>query len=522
MRHAVALAVWALMRGTALGPIVVALALAQVSSAALAVPWFVEMGVTGQVTATDNSNLDRSSTRESDVIVALSPTISLRGQGRRLRVSGAAALSAVTYVNGTQDSSLDPVGRFVANLEAIEDWFFIDSEVSATRSLVNPLGPRVDGPSSLNRTTELMARISPYIERSFPNDLRLLIRSDNAWTDTRGGLESVPTEYSARHFLRFSLDPRPFGWALEAERRRDDRVDIGAATGAWYDLARLRLRYTLDGQFGVGVRGGYERSELFLEDETVSFAGVEVSWRPTERTRLDGFWEDRSFGNASSIAFTHRSPFIAWDLRGSRDLTTFDDAAFAVPATGDLAALLNAALQTRIVDPVERARTVEEFIARRGLPRSLPGAINIYSNQVVVRTSRSGTLTLIGTRSTVAVSGYYQRDETPAGDVFGLSTGNLTGLGQYGASLTYSRRLSTVLAALATATWTKTRDEVGAAALGAASVAQSTQQTFRVQFDRQLGPRTTGFMGARYQIYDTDVAVSSREAAIFAGLGHRF
>jgi uncharacterized protein (PEP-CTERM system associated) len=208
MRYAAALATLALTRRVALKPIAVAIALVIAAPAAFAATWFVEAGVTGQVTATNNSNFDTSTSRESDVIVALSPTISLRGEGRRLRVSGAAALAAVTYVEGTQGSSFDPVGRFAANLEAIEDWFFIDASLSATRSLANPLAPRLDGASSVNRQTDLTARFSPYIEREFPNDLRLLIRSDNAWTNARrteGG--SAATEYSARHFLRFSRAP---------------------------------------------------------------------------------------------------------------------------------------------------------------------------------------------------------------------------------------------------------------------------------------------------------------------------
>lgn len=505
----------------AFAPGILATTLYCLASSSNAATWTAETSVNSQVTVTNNSSL--SPAGESDVVAALSPTFSVRAEGGRLRLSGAAALSAVTYLDGTQASSVDPVGRFLARLEAIQDWLFIDGELSATRSLDNPLGPRIDGPSSFNRTTQLTARVSPYIERSFPNDLRLLIRSDNAWTGTRGGSESAPTEYSARHFLRFSLDPRPFGWALEAERRRDDRVDVGAEGASWYDLARLRLRYALGGQVAVGVRGGVERSKLFIDDQSASFAGAELTWRPTERTRLEGFWEDRSFGNASSIAFTHRSPFIAWDLRGSRDLTTFDDSAFSLPATGDLGALLDAALQTRIVDPIERARAVEEFIIRRGLPRSLPGAINLFSNQVVVRTSRSGTMTFIGTRSTLALSGYYQLDETPAGDVFGLPTGDLTGLSQRGAALTYSRRLSSLLTAVVGATWTRTRNGVGTfvTAVPTLSAAQSTQQTYRVQFDRQFSPRMTGFVGARYQFFSAD-SVDSHEAAVFAGLGQRF
>ncbi|MDZ7651157.1 MAG: hypothetical protein U5L03_00570 [Burkholderiaceae bacterium] len=125
----------------------------------------------------------------------------LRGEGRRLKVSGAAALSAVTYVEGTQSSSFDPVGTISATLEAVEKWVFIDASLSATRSVENPLGPRQDGPSSFNRQTDLTARLSAYIDRTFPNDLRLLVRSDNSWTDVRRGEEATPTEYSRAPLL---------------------------------------------------------------------------------------------------------------------------------------------------------------------------------------------------------------------------------------------------------------------------------------------------------------------------------
>jgi uncharacterized protein (PEP-CTERM system associated) len=498
-----------------------AFALYCVVPAALGANWFVETGIVGDVTATNNSNFDTSNTRESDVIVSLSPTIALRGEGRRLKVTGAAALSAVTYVEGTQASSFDPVGTFSANLEAIENWFFIDASVSATRSVENPLAPRQEGPTSFNRQTDLTARLSAYIDRAFPNDLRLLIRSDNSWTDTRRGEEPTPTEYAARTFFRFSRTPRPFGWALETERRRDDRVDLGTDSKLYYSLARLRMGYVFSGQLELGLRGGYEKSDLFVDDSARSFYGAELSWRSSERTRLEGFWEDRSFGDAWNLTFTNRSPFVAWDWRSSRDLTTYGDSYLTVPAGGDLAGLLDAALRTRIVDPVERARAVEEFIAKRGLPRSLQGPINIFSDRVEVRTSRVGTVTLIGTRSTLALSGFYQRDELPSGDDFGPVPGAGSIFRQYGASLAYSLRMSSLSSALASVALT--RDEgISTTALLAAPTGESRQHTYRLQYDRQLAPRTTGFVGVRYKTFDSDVINDSTETAVFAGLGHRF
>jgi len=484
--------------------------------------WFTSAGLTGDVTVTDNSNFGTSSTREDDVLFSLTPSITLRGEGGRLRIAGTAALSGVTYLNGSQDSSFNPVGSFTANLEAIERWFYIDAALNATRSLDNPLAPRPDGISSFNRQTTTTARLSPYLQRELPNDLQLLIRSDNAWTDTRGGVDAASSQYAARHFLRFQREPRPLGWALEAEQRQDDRADLGTSSTVYIELARARLRYAFSGTFALGVRAGAERSDLFENGKSASFAGAELSWRPTERTRLEGFWEKRSFGDAWEASFTHRAPFVAWDLRSSRDLTTFDQAALELPATGDLAGLLDAALRTRIVDPIERARAVEDFIAQRGLPRSLSGPINVFSDQVVIRTSRNGTVTFIGSRSTLALTGYYQRDQTPSGDAFTALTGPEENLTQYGGSLAYSLRLTSLASTVASISWSRTRSEVGAATIATAVSGESRQRSFRLQYDYQLAPKTTGFVGGRYQIFNSDVINDSRETAFFAGLGHRF
>jgi uncharacterized protein (PEP-CTERM system associated) len=282
----------------------------------------------------------------------------------------------------------------------------------------------------------------------------------------------------------------------------------------------VRVGWLLGDQLEVGARGGYERSELFVENSSVSFLGVELAWRPSERTRLEGFWEDRSFGDALSLSFNHRSPKIAWDGRASRDLTTFDDAALSLPATGDLAALLNASLQTRIVDPVERARVVEDFIARRGLPRALQGPINVFSDQVIVRTLRTGTVTFIGVRSTVALTGFFQGDKTPAADLLSLS-GDASEVKQYGGTVAFSRRVTSSAALVASASWSRTRDALGSASAGVAP-RETKQQVYRSQVDQQLGPRTTGFVGVRYQKILSQIEDDADEAAVFAGLAHRF
>ena len=62
---------------------------------------------------------------------------------------------------------------------------------------------------------------------------------------------------------------------------------------------------------------------------------------------------------AISSPLNHRSPFWALGFNASRDATTFTQQVLAVPAGGNVAAVVDAAFATRITDPVQRAAAVD-------------------------------------------------------------------------------------------------------------------------------------------------------------------
>ncbi len=497
------------------------LALASGAAGAQATRWTAEVRTTSSVTVTDNANLTASGERREDAVVELTPSVALRAEGGRLRMAGAFALQGLTYVNGAGDSAIIPTGRLTANLEAIERWFFLEGEVAASRGLANPLGPRPEGASSVNRLSATSYRITPYIERALTDDTRLRIASSNAWTQT-GGDVVVEDRYTGRHTFLLERDPRPLGWALEAERD-EERLEGPRPATPTVDLARARLRYGFDGQFAIGLRGGVTRSDIFV-GESRSFVGGELLWRPTERTRLEGFYERQPYGGGWFGTFSHRSPFVAWDIRSSRSLTSFAQSQIELPATGDLAGLLDAALRTRITDPVERARAVEDFISRRGLPRSLTGPTTVISDGLLIRTLNAATVAFIGRRNTLALTGFSQRDQSPAGADLVVSVAAPVALRQQGATLLYGLRLTTLTSVSAAATYTKTQDDTGALSVGTPLTvgADSRQQTYRAQVDWLLSLRTTGFAGVRHQRFTSEGFEGWRENALFAGLAHRF
>ncbi len=491
------------------------------SATAQASRWYTEIRATSGITITDNANLAPAADRLSDAILEVTPSIALRAEGGRFRLTGSMALQGITYTNGAGDSVLNPTGRLTANLEAIERWFFVEGEVAASRQLANPLAGRPDGPSSVNRLSATSYRVVPYIERALSNDIELRIASSNAWTQARGDFEPEG-RYTGRHSFLLQQAPQPLGWALEANRD-EERVEGARPAVPTVDLLRARLRIAIDEQIAVGLRAGVTRSEIFV-DASQGFAGAELLWRPTERTRLEGFYERQPYGDAWLGTFSHRSPFLAWDLRASRSLTSFAQSQVELPATGDLAALLDASLRTRITDPVERARAVEDFISRRGLPRTLTAPTNVLAEGLVVRTLNSATAAFIGRRNTVALTAFSQSDRTPDGADFVVSIAAPVALRQQGLTLLYGLRLTPLTAISALATQTRTQDDAGNFAIGAqtATAAESRQHTYRAQVDWQLSLRTNSFAGIRHQRFTSELVGGWRESALFAGLAHRF
>jgi len=76
--------------------------------------------------------------------------------------------------------------------------------------------------------------------------------------------------------------------------------------------------------------------------------------------------------------------------------------------------------------------------------------------------------------------------------------------------------MSTLTSLNATTAWTRTRE------LGQTDPEQADQYTLRLQALRQLAPKTSAFIGARHQIFNSNRRDDARETAVFAGLTHRF
>ena len=483
----------------------------------LAQRWTFEPSIETQATLTNNANFDSGSQRESDLVFNVLPAIRFSRDGPRLRLDGSAGFNLIGYADGTQTSRILPQANVLANLEAIEQFFFVEAALLANQDVLNPFLSQSDSASTFNKYTYVQGRVSPYLQGNFGPDWRYLVRSDNSYTHTtQSGSAQLADSYYGRHFAEVIRVATPLGGSL---RVQSDVTRFDDQTGAdqHIELALAKINYAFTPHFNAGLRGGYERTNYTLNDTSGAIYGAEFGWTPNARTRLAGFWESRFFGPSYRFDLTNRQRSLATNLSASRSVTTYPQLVLQLPGTGNVSGLLNAILIARFPDPVERARQVRDLIDLQALPSSLPNGVNIYSQSVNVVTSGSASAALIGLRNTLALTLYYTKtDLLPDAAIpptFITFNNNI----QKGATLSLSHRLSRVMTLNAIASRLETRgfDQ------SAGNV--TDQNIFEVQTTRQLSPRSSAFIGARYQQQEsTSSGVrDANEAAIFVGLFHR-
>ena len=483
---------------------------------AAAQAWSSEIAVRSALERTTNAQLGEIGGR-GDTIVSVTPRIRLSGEGGQFRFSGLVSLVGLAYLDHTQPDRIQPEADLEASLKLVPGLLYLDAGLRAFQNNVDPFGARQEpGATHENSVTTVMARVTPRLEGTAGEHLRYLVRSDNAWLDESGATASVVGStsegYVGQHSAFIERDPAPGGWRLEAQRS-ETHYRNSTLESLVIDTARATILFAPGADIRLGAHAGYERTSF---DENGAIYGVDLKWQPSPRTQFSGFGEHRFFGTAWRLAFDHRTPLFAWNMFSARTLETSAQSLVDLPATNNLAAVLDGMFTTRYPDPVERARAVQDFITARGLPTSTLQPIALRQQQLSIIKLNTATFTLIGTRNTISLNGYHthRQDALDAGTI--PSGGSASNNTQYGASIALTHQLTPSQGLVASADWSRITSP---AEFGGE---RTTQHTLRMQLNSRPTPRTTLGIGARYRVLDSNVSVSGNEKAVFVGLDHRF
>ena len=479
--------------------------------------WHLTPSLGGELTYTDNVGL--GSPKQSDVVLQITPALVVLERGAHTSLSGSIQLPVLLYARSTASDEVRPEVNLSGTAELYPRLFFVDASVQVSNQFVSPFAPQ---PQSLvnatnNRYTAQSYSVSPYL-RGETSDLKYELRDTNGWSNA-SNLNLATTggrAYTNDLIGKLSRDPRPLGWGVDYDRleTRFSDQDRPFIT----ELGRLRGEWQPDPQWQLSASGGYEDNRYPLTEFSGAIYGAGFKWRPTERTNLDASWEHRFFGASYHVNFEERTPLTKWSLVALRDITSYPQQIANLPGQTDVSAALNTLFASRIADPAARQTFVDQLIRDRGLPTTLTGPVNLFTQQITLQESVQGTVTLLGVRNTVVVVAYRTRSEPvasadlPSGDLIATSNVDNT---QTGTSVVWSYRLTPLYTLATTGTWSRTvaNDESGE---------QSKQGTLQVVLSAPLSTLTSAFAGLRYQRFTSNRQSDIEESAVFVGITHTF
>lgn len=495
-----------------------------VSSSALAQRWTIEPGISSRLTWTSNALFGTDAEARSDAILDISPRISVRAEGARLRLAGAVALNGIAYADHTAPSRVLPEGDLSARLEAVERWLFLEASARAIQTSTDAFGVRPEATSTSNTLTTIVGRFSPYIEGPIGPLMRYRIRGDSTWTRDSavdsGAADSGASGYFGRYAAFIERDPKPLGWRLEAERS-ETRYRDEATTPLIGDVARLVVDYAFTEELSAGLRAGYERNNFVSVDKkNYTTYGGQARWQPSARTLVTAEGERRFYGSSWRLRFDHRAPQLSFSLGLVRAVESAPQSLFDLPATGNVAALIDAMFTTRYPDPAERAKVVQQFITDQGLPATTLVPTNLRAQRLSLVTASSASIGFIGARNSVVISGFNSRTQDLPDAVVLATGGAAVNNVQYGGALTIAHRFGRNVSLGSTLEWSRIR---GLAVVAPALVPDMTTQSgARVTLSVQASPKTSASFGGRYRKIESTVAIPGHEGSVFLGLDHRF
>ncbi len=488
------------------------------TAGACAQTWRFNPSIGLQETFTNNVDLSPDGARRADWVTQITPGLVLSERGPRTRLDGYIAVPVLLYARTGQDNSnVYPSANVVGDIALVRDFFHVEAAASVAQQFYSPFGGQ---PTSLdnqlaNRYQTQVYRVSPYIASTLSGGTTYELRNDNVWNNLSGTPIAANNSRYSEWIARAENTERALGWRANYDYTdisfSDDttiRTQLGRFVPIWSVEPQLRLLGSL----------GYENNDYSLTQSSGAIYGGGLEYRPNERTVIVANYEHRFFGASYLVSFDLRTPLSVWTVRVSRNITTYPQQLASVPVNVDVATFLNSLLLSTIPDAAARQAAVEELMRNRGLPGTLPSAVNLYTQQILLQESQTATVALIGARNSIAFSLYNQKNQqiaasgTPLPPVLGIDQNNTQTGG--GVAWTYKLTGNTLLTASANAYQTQSDYSQ--------LPGRTRQAIFQTTLSTIVSPHTTAFVGARYQVLNSNVVPDYNEAAGFVGVAYTF
>lgn len=474
---------------------------------------WLERRVSVGATLSDNGNLSATHPR-SEQLLEVSPGVRLLLNGPRARGFVDYSLRGLYYAQDTSGDRLRQALNASGTLNAWDNRAFVDLSGVIDDQAVSAFSPTSNAFGDINRSQTARFRVSPYLRGEWAGladyELRYSLETRSTEVDTRADLTVQA--------LSLALGSRPqgqtLGWSLNANTQEVD-YSLGRATRT--DTLRAGLIVAITPQLRSTLYVGVESNDtLTPARKSYNTIGLDVDWRPSNRSRVFVGLEDRYFGHAHNIALEHRTARTVWRLSDTRGVND-SPLQTAQASLGSIYNLLDNLYASAVPDPIERAQRVNAELLNLGLPADEPVFQSFLSSSATIQRTQALSLALVGQRAVVTFALTRNRSSRlqsilNLGDDFDTNSR----IDQQGWSVNLAHRLSPISSVSASLGRQRTEGR------GSGPTPANRETFFTLGYTTRLAPRTSASWQLRHRRYDNSAAGAFDANSISALLTHRF
>jgi uncharacterized protein (PEP-CTERM system associated) len=474
-----------------------------------------------EVVATTNGNLSTSGPAHSDTLLTLSPGLSIQSRGPSSDLDGQIQAQAIHSTQGLQQDRMLPLGSLKLHTDLLRQGYGVDAAVSVSQVQAYFISSTAVSETSANRYTNTDWRVSPYLVKALDGETSLQLRMTRALGQSNAldaTLASRPDARVTDDAITVARKAAPLGYTL-SRTSQSTRVTGQDGPILAREATRGTLRYAVTPELELGLIAGVERISALTNETLDHPRGVLVSWRPSERTRLDGQTEQRQFGRTWKVSMKHRAPWMSFSLNAEREPSSSAFQMGALAAGGTTRDLFDAMLTTRIPDADERSQAVTDLLNQRNIFDQLTTGRDLYSLSAQLSHAVTARAAFMGRRDTLLLQSAMIKSR-PLAEASGqplLPTQDTRQTLQYVSEAQLTHQLTPQRSVTGGLRWTRAREQTpGSAAITSRDVSG------RLSISTRLVRDTTATMGLRRTLRHDSTDTSADESALFLGLGHRF
>jgi uncharacterized protein (PEP-CTERM system associated) len=365
--------------------------------------WSIVPRIAASETYTDNVSLARSG-ETSEFITEITPGVRVQASTARLQGSVDYGLTEYFYARDSSPRRSAQSMNGTAQLEALDDFAFVDFNANISQQKVSAFGARSSGGFSLNAnsTETRTTSVSPFIRGQLGNLANYQLRYLTTAQSTESGTANDTFTDQWSGALSGTSSSQKISWALSGSSQR---VRYGDRATTNSDAATARVNYQAGLEYRFWVSAGRERNDFNgLGEVAYSNRAFGLDWTPGPRTSVSASRERRFFGDSDNLSITHRMRQALFKLSHGKSVSVIPNQVGAV-GLGTNYDYWYAFFESAFPDPVAREAFTRFYLAINGLDPNGPVVGLFLAQRVSVQERSELAVILTGVRNTLTLTG---------------------------------------------------------------------------------------------------------------------